>query len=190
MEDPETDPRAEQDALDREDGKPTEAEAAAAKDAADVASASASIEERAENGEHLEPAEPPMRGDVQLSLNVGKLLDPPARKVSEGTISLSAAEVPVDGLFSPNQRYPFVAMGVPGNVTEHFVRDPRSTAVPKRVQSVKLRQNIAVDAVRRADDPEVIRELFAQLLESDPQAAGALADAIRELAGEALGAAA
>lgn len=137
----------------------------------------ASIEERAVNGEHLESSPPPMRGDSQLRLDVGKLLDPASRKVLEATISLSAAEVPVDGLFKPEQRYPFVAMGVPGNVTDHFVRDPKSSAVPKRVLGVKKRQNVTVDAVRRADDAEVIRELFAML---DVESKARLLDQLRE----------
>jgi hypothetical protein len=138
----------------------------------------ASVEERAANGEHLESSEPaPMRGDSQLRLDVGKLLDPASRKVLEATISLSAAEVPVDGLFKPEQRYPFVAMGVPGNVTDHFVRDPKSNALPKRVMGVKKRQNVTVDAVRRADDPEVIRELFGML---DVESKARLLDQLRE----------
>jgi hypothetical protein len=148
----------------------------------------ASIAQRAANGESDEEtvAEVKLGGDVQLSLDVGKVLDKGARKISEATVSLSAAEVPADGLFKPDQRYPFVAMGVPGNITTHYVRDAKSTAIPKRVVGVKLRQTISVDTVRRADDPEVIRELFALLLEQDAESAGALLDSMREDAGAKL----
>lgn len=147
-------------------------------DAAHAAQEAASVEERAANGEHLEDQGPvPMRGDSQLRLDVGKLLDPQSRKVIEATISLSAAEVPVDGLFRPEQRYPFVAMGVPGNVTDHFVRDAKSSTVPKRVMGVKKRQNVQVDAVRRGDDPEVIRELFGML---DVESKAKLLDVLRD----------
>lgn len=181
----------EQDALDREDGKIPAGEAEAAAEESGEAAAAASVEERAANGEHLEDTgPPPMGGDVQLSMNVGKMLDPASRKVTEGTISLSAAEVPVDGLFRPDQRYAFVVMGVPGNVVTVPVRDPKSTAIPRRVIGVKLRQNIAVDAVRRADDPEVLAELFGQLLDANPEAAGALIDQLRELVAERLSVAA
>lgn len=143
----------------------------------------ATAEERTANGEHLEPVappEPPMGGDAQLSLDVGKIVPAKSRKVQEATISLSAAEVPVDGLFRPEERYPFLVMGVPGNVTTHYLRDSRSTATPKAVTGVKLRQSISVDTVGRADDASAIRELFGSLLSANAEAAGELLDALRE----------
>lgn len=165
-----------------------DAEDAAARDRMTGA---ATTTERRENGEHLEPTGPsPLGGDVQLSLDVGKVLGRAARNVEAATISLSAAEVPVDGLFRPEQRYAFLAMGVPGQVLTVYVRDPKSTTVPKRVTGVKLRQNVTVDTVRRADDAGAIGELFGALLEQDPPAAAALLDRMQDLVGDRLKAAA
>lgn len=143
-----------------------------------------SVEERAENGEHLDgPA--PVGGDTQLSLDVGKTLKPNARRVLEATISLSAAERPVDGLFRPDVLYPFLVMGEAGQVTSVYVKDPKT----KTTKGVKQRQGIAVDTVRRADDPEVVRELFAAVLGADAESAGRLLEQLQQDAAAALQAA-
>lgn len=163
----------------------------AALDAEDGKGDAASIEARAANGDHLQDTGPaPVGGDVQLSMDVGKVLTKASRKVLEATLSVSSAEKPVDGLFKPDQRYPFLLMGVPGNVDTVYVRDPKSTSVPKAVKGVKLRQHIAVDTIRRADDPDVIAELFSTLLEQDAASAGNVLEALQAMAASRLRAAA
>lgn len=149
----------------------------------------ASIADRVANGEHMEdhePPEPKMGGDVQLSLNVGALVETKARKVSEATVSLTAAEVEVDGLFKPELRYPFLVMGVPGNVNTVYLRDPKSTAVPKAVKGVKLRQTVNVESVKRADTAESVYDLFGAILENDPEEAGSLLERLQALTTTAL----
>lgn len=149
--------------------------------AAGVEGDAASIEERAANGDAA-PVVPAIGGDVQLSLDMGKLLERNARRVLEATVSLSSAERPVDGLFKFGETYPFLVLGTGGQVTDIPVPDPK-TGRPK---GIKKRQRLEVGQVRRADDPEVIRGLFGELLAADAGAAGQLLDALREDAGASL----
>jgi hypothetical protein len=135
----------------------------------------ASIEDRAKNGEHLEAVgPPPIGGDAQLSLSVGPLLEKTARRVLGATISLSSGERTVDGLFRFDVEYPFLVVGKAGPVTDVPIQDPKT----QRTKGVKKRQRIEVARVRRADDPEVIRELFDAVLAADPAGAGALLEAL------------
>lgn len=148
----------------------------------------ASLAERAANGEHerdLEaPADPPVRGDAQLSLNLGSVLDRNSRKVTEATIALSAQEVPIDGLLRPDESYTFL---VDGQV-QHYVSVPVRHPKTGRTIGMKQRQPVRTIRVARADGPDGVRVLFERLLAEDPGAAGRLLDELREVASEMLSA--
>lgn len=137
-----------------------------------------SISDRARNGDGQEPEVEPlfvMGGDSPLTIDNSKLLERNARRVLEATVSMSAAEVPVDGLFKWDQEYDFLVRGEPGQVLDVPVKDPKT----KRTKGIKKRQNIGVSGVQRADTPEAVRSLFGRILEANPNVAGALLDTLR-----------
>lgn len=135
-----------------------------------------SVEDRTANGEQVPPPDPPMGGDVQLSLNVGGLLEKNGRRVLAAFVSLSAAQKEVDGLFAFDTVYPFLVRGKPGAVVTQPIEDPKTG----KTKGVNQRQRIAVDSVQRADTSEVIRELFADMLRASPAQAGQLLDALKD----------
>lgn len=149
----------------------------------------ASIADRVANGEAQHPqsdseapAPPPMPGEYQLSLDVRGLVPPSARKVSNAVVVISSHEQEVDGLFSPNEAFPFLVIGVPGQHVNVPVRDPKSKETPKRVASYKLRQSVESQSVQRADSPDVVYDLFSLLFENTPEEAGALLERLNALA--------
>jgi hypothetical protein len=142
-----------------------------------------------EDGEHegdlVALAEPPVRGDHQLTLNLGSILSAGARKVTEATIALSAQEVPIDGLLKPDETYTFLVTGK----VQHYVSVPVRDTKTDRTIGMKQRQPVRTLRVQRADGAEAIAELYDALLVTEPETAGKLLDELRARASEVLAAA-
>lgn len=138
----------------------------------------ASVEERAANGEHLEPPEPPMGGDVQLSLNVGGVTsNRNARKVEEAAIVLQGGQRAVDALLDIDTEYELLVRVRPDAPKPVALRDPKT----ERTRAFKMVQTVQTRHVRRADTADAIYELFAGLMERDGEAAAALRERLAAL---------
>jgi hypothetical protein len=146
----------------------------------------ATIGDRAADGEHEEdltaPPEPPVRGDAQLTLNLGSILSSGARKVTEATIALSAQEVAIDGLLKPDETYTFLVTGK----VQHYVSVPIRDTKTDRTVGMKQRQPVRTLRVQRADGAEAIADLYDALLITDAEEAGKLLDELRARASEVL----
>lgn len=105
------------------------------------------------------PAEPPVDGDHQLTLNLGTVSK--AKKVEEATISLGAAERPINGLLDVDTEYELLVR----------VKPRLYESVPIRKDGVtrawKQRQPVNVLAVRRAFAEEELGDLVRRALQAD-----------------------
>ncbi len=137
----------------------------------------ASIQDRAANGEHEqdpEPPEPPMEGEVQLSMNIGGIVsNRNARKVEEATLRLLGGKRPIGGLLDIDTEYDLIVRVLPDPPTPKANRD----SATRKTQSFDLDQQAQVLHIRRADE-EAIGDLFAGLLDRDQAAAGRLLEAM------------
>lgn len=139
------------------------------------------IEDRAADGDELdpdeiEPPEEPMEGEVQLSLNVGGVVqNRNARKVEAATLRLLGGKRPVAGLFSIDEEVTLVVRVQPHAPAPLEKRN----ATTGKVEAFDLDQTATVKHLRRADR-DAIADLFADLLGQDAKAAGALLDELRE----------
>lgn len=165
--------------LDPEDDTPNAGAGDPGEGEGDDAQDPQSIAERAANGEHEidpEPPEPPMEGDVQLSLGLGKITgNRNARKVERATVSLTAAEREVDGLFDVDSEVYLLVRALPGEVTTVPIRGK-----DRITEAFKLRQSARTLSVQRAESSAALAELFARLLDRDREAAGRLLDELGE----------
>lgn len=138
----------------------------------------ASIEDRAANGETVDPPEPPIElGGAQLSLNMGAVLsNRNARQIEEAKIAIQGGEQSIDSMLDPDREYELLVRVLPDMPAPRAVRD----SATNRVKAAKIRQTVQASRIRRADTPASIRELFGMLLEHDAEGAGALLDALQQ----------
>lgn len=149
----------------------------------------ASVEDRAQNGEHMEEAEQLFEDGVLDGDGVT-----PQNLIRKGlpvelTCSLSRAEVPLrTSLPNPGRYGRAIVTYLPAPAHAVPVRqDPADAA---KVTSWKVRQDLRVTHVRDANDSEaLIAEEFETLLTDAPEKASALLDRLGAWTTEALGAA-
>jgi hypothetical protein len=141
-----------------------------------------SIADRAEGAEgEVEPPEPPMEGDVQLSLNVGGVVtNRNARKVEQATLRLLGGKRPVSGLLGIDEEVTLVVRALP-----HAPAPLEKRNETGKVEAFDLDQTATVKYIRRAD-ADAIRDLFADLLGRDEKQAAALLDELREFVSEGM----
>lgn len=144
-----------------------------------------SVEERAAEGEHEQEPEPPepameFEGAAQLSLNLGHIVsNRNARKVESSSLRLLGGKRPIANLLDIDEEYSLIVRVRPDPPAPLAKRD----ASTGKTTAFDLDQTAQILHMRQAT-PEALRDLFADLLAKDGEAAGRLLDELRDLIAE------